>query len=95
MAGLNSQLALGVGSGFPAAVGSLGAASPALSSPLYPAGPFLLAAGPRHNQSQLLSYGPDTQQTQLVLMESKQLISYVDVLACSLRVTLTVHCCCC
>lgn len=51
IAALNSQSSLGSGPGSPAAVRSLEAASPALSSPLYPAGPSLLAAGPHHTSS--------------------------------------------
>lgn len=89
VAALNSQSSFGSGPGSPAAVGSLGAASLALSSPLYPAGPSLLAADPHHTSSSLLSHGPDTQQTRLVLTGSNQLISHVDVLECSSRATLT------
>lgn len=51
VAALNSQSSLGFDPGAPAAVGSLGAASLALSSPLYPAGPSLLAAGPHRTSN--------------------------------------------
>lgn len=63
IAALNSQSSPGPGPGFPAAVGSLGAASLALSSPLCPAGPSLLAVGPHCTSRQCLSHGPDKQQT--------------------------------
>lgn len=46
VAALNSQSFLGPGPAALAAAGSLGDASPALSSPLYPAGPSLLATCP-------------------------------------------------
>lgn len=93
VATLNSQSSLGSGPGSPAAVGSLGAASPALPSSLYPAGPSLLAAAPRHTSRPLLSLGPDTQQTRRVLMGSNQLISHVDVFGCSPRAALTAYGC--
>lgn len=80
---LNSQSSPGPGPGAPAAVGSLGDASPALFSPLYPAEPFLLAAGPHHTSSHSVSHDPDTQQTQLVFTGSKRLILHVDQLGCS------------
>lgn len=63
IAALNSQSSLGSSSGSPAAVGSLEAASPAGSTPLYPAGPSLLAAGPHHSSKSLLGRSPDVQQT--------------------------------
>lgn len=66
---LNSQSALGSSLGSPAAVGSLEDASPARSSPLYPAGPSLLAAGPHRNLNLLLGGCPDVQQARLVLTE--------------------------
>lgn len=73
IAALNSQSSPGLGPGSPAAVGSLRAASPALSLPLYPAGPSLQAAGPRRTSSPLLDLGPDMQQTRLVLTRRHQL----------------------
>lgn len=63
VAALNSQSFPGPGSGSPAVVESLGAASRALSTPLYPAGPSPLAAGPSRTSSSPLSHDPDTQQT--------------------------------
>lgn len=63
IAALNSQSSPGPGPGAPAAVGSLGVASLALSSPLCPAELSLLAAAPNRTSRQCLSLGPDTQQT--------------------------------
>lgn len=60
---LNSQSSPGSGPGRPAAVGSLGAAAQALSTPLYPAGPSPLAAGPSRTSSSPPRHDPDAQQT--------------------------------
>lgn len=90
---MNSQSSLGSGSGSPAAVGFLGAASPALPSSLYPAGPSLLAAAPRHTSRPLLSLGPDAQQTRRFLTGSNQLLSHVDVFGCSPRAALAAYGC--
>lgn len=73
---LNLQSSPGWGPRSPAAVGFPGAASPALSSPLYPAGPSLLAAGPYRTSSQPRSRGPDAQQTWWVLTRKEHLISH-------------------
>lgn len=81
IAALNSQSSRGPGPVSPAAVGSLGGASPALASPLHPAGPSLLAAGPRQVPSSPPSHSPDAQQTAPVLTGTKQVMSHVDVFA--------------
>lgn len=85
---LNSQSSPGSGPGRPAAVGSLGAAAQALSTPLYPAGPSPLAAGPSRTSSSPPRHDPDAQQTRAVLTGSNQLISHVDVLRRSAKVAL-------
>lgn len=73
-AALYSQSFVGCGPRSPAAVQSLGAASSALSSPLYPAGPFLRAAGLHPTSSQPWSCWPDT--IHLIGSHRKGLISH-------------------